>query len=425
MTKIRITLPANRDFTGQLTVEASNGALLAGPFPICARSGDQLAADHGNPTRASTLPYGDTPLGRYRVLRVARTGDETHYRGDLYGTHGAIVLGAKSGDAALADANGRFEILIHGGALNAERQLRATSGGMRLADPHLRAVISAITIRDEVICECIGSERQSSARPIDLAPENEIAEFQEAEQSWVTPVNPAPIRAELVAQGEYGDQPVPAAPQAPATPTAQDTTPTDFDVSTSGQAVSGVPPPQGTDTSGSPPAASSGDGSDADNDDDHYTVKDNTVHLTDEAQQAASSIAKDYNAATGSDIVVTDGSRTPDNQAQRMYSKLVQGDNLAVYTNKQALQPIVDAYNSGTQAGLTPQQIQSNMTSVIQSQVDQGTYVSRHLQSGAFDVRMSDMTPQQQAAFRTAVQANGGTVVTEAIPPHFHVQFAR
>ena len=138
LVSLLIELPANRDYTGTLSLLNESGKIILGPFAVAGRSGDQLAAEHGNPSRATTLPYGDTALGTYRVAAISATGSGTRYRRDLFGAHGAIVLHAKDGDAALAEANGRFEILIHGGPLSPYGTLRATSGHLRIADNDLK-----------------------------------------------------------------------------------------------------------------------------------------------------------------------------------------------------------------------------------------------------------------------------------------------
>jgi hypothetical protein len=115
---VRIQLNQDRDQIGYLTVCDATGHAIIGPFPVSARAADSIAADNGNPTRATVFPFGDPPSGRYRVGEVIATGQGTRYRDDLYGTQGAITLLPASGDAAMADACGRFQLLIHGGRLD-------------------------------------------------------------------------------------------------------------------------------------------------------------------------------------------------------------------------------------------------------------------------------------------------------------------
>ena len=62
------------------------------------------------------------------------------------------------------------------------------------------------------------------------------------------------------------------------------------------------------------------------------------------------------------------------------------------------------------------------MTGTIDTQIDNGTYISNHLRDGAVDVRSNDMTPEQKQAFIDAVtEATGKPPLVEGIPPHFHV----
>jgi hypothetical protein len=69
---LRIGLPADRDYVGEVRVFDGSGKPLAGPFRIAARASGEIAAQHGNPTRATTLPYGDPPL---EVVQVSGHGE--------------------------------------------------------------------------------------------------------------------------------------------------------------------------------------------------------------------------------------------------------------------------------------------------------------------------------------------------------------
>jgi len=142
--RITIQLGANRDRTGYLSVCDDQGRVFVGPLPISARAADSIASENGNPTREPVLPFGDPPTGRYRVVDAIPTGQGTPYRGDLYGDAGAIVLAPVSGDAALADACGRFQLLIHGGRPSDDGRLRVSSGNFRLFDHDLKSLIDVV-----------------------------------------------------------------------------------------------------------------------------------------------------------------------------------------------------------------------------------------------------------------------------------------
>lgn len=247
---LRIELPANRDFTGTIALLDGAGSCLAGPFAACARTGDQLAESHGNPSRATTLPYGDTPLGTYRVVAFIPTGAGTKYRRELFGTRGALVLRAMRGDAALAEANGRFEILIHGGPPSQDGRLRATSGGVRVSDADLTALARAAAPIHDLTCDCV------TARPALGSVEVERDFVGEAPASppspdWITPSPRLALVPELVAQGEYS--PAPTSGTAP--PPAGDTDDDDVDVGfisklEGGQQTDGYVPDADTSKSG-------------------------------------------------------------------------------------------------------------------------------------------------------------------------------
>jgi hypothetical protein len=200
---LRIELPANRDYVGRIALLDKGGRLIAGPFAVCGRAGDELATEHGNRSRAATLPYGDTPLGTYRIVGFVRTGSGTKYRADLFGVHGAFVLEAISGDAALAEANGRFEVLIHGGRLSPDGKLRATSGNIRIADADLSTLSKLIIDSADVICECIESKPASTLSLVELRDAEDTTVKHFAAQPWVIPYTRRILAPALVAYGEY------------------------------------------------------------------------------------------------------------------------------------------------------------------------------------------------------------------------------
>ena len=114
MYKLIVTLPVNRDFEGVLRLEDQNGHLVAGPFAVCGRADREAAGRHANPSCNALLPFGDTPLGRYRMAGILPTGRRTNLPAERFGPYGVVVLKPAAGEAALADANGRFCIVISG-----------------------------------------------------------------------------------------------------------------------------------------------------------------------------------------------------------------------------------------------------------------------------------------------------------------------
>ncbi|MBS1825574.1 MAG: L,D-transpeptidase [Acidobacteria bacterium] len=142
MATIQVQLPRDRRQFGSLSVMDSAGADLAGPFEVFGKADNAAAAARGNPTRDPTRSFGDTPTGRYRgfINKLERTPANER----MYGPQGVITLDPLSGQAKVAKENGRFGLLIHGGALNAAGRLRPTFGCLRLANESMQSVLAAV-----------------------------------------------------------------------------------------------------------------------------------------------------------------------------------------------------------------------------------------------------------------------------------------
>lgn len=141
--KIAICLPQDRNFAGTLCVLADDGSVLYGPVPAAGRAHSRLAKAHGNPDRNPLLPYGDTPYGGYLVER----GDEV------------LVLYPREGDAALADANGRFRICIVGNPSGSHNGLHATAGSVRMFPEDLQRLLHMLRSCDgDIFCDIAHSD---------------------------------------------------------------------------------------------------------------------------------------------------------------------------------------------------------------------------------------------------------------------------
>ena len=171
MHKIIVHLPANRDYAGWLEVRGPGGRRIAGPFPVCGRADDRLARAEGNPERNPLLPGGDTPLGEFSATRIVPSGPGTPYDGEEFGAAGVVLLEPRRGDAALADATGRFVLMIHGGAPSRNGALRPTDGSLRLANRDLRTLIGVLRQAGTVPCHCVpmGAARPKSKVAVEEA----------------------------------------------------------------------------------------------------------------------------------------------------------------------------------------------------------------------------------------------------------------
>jgi hypothetical protein len=156
MNKIVVQLPANRDYAGHLEIQNAAGQRIAGPFPACGRADDESAQNNKNPGRNPLLPFGDIPFGEYQIVKIMPSGPGTAYHAEEFGSAGILLMRPKLGDAALADANGRFGFFIQGGARTRNGLLRPTQdGSLRLSDRDQRRFISALRKAGDINCFCL------------------------------------------------------------------------------------------------------------------------------------------------------------------------------------------------------------------------------------------------------------------------------
>jgi Peptidase M15 len=96
-------------------------------------------------------------------------------------------------------------------------------------------------------------------------------------------------------------------------------------------------------------------------------------------------------------------------------------DNFSEYKNKSAVNEVLDAHRQAKADNKSPQLIKQAIAQVIENQVKQGIYISRHLRGGAIDVSLNNLNEQ---AFREAVRAvTGQEPLYEGKPRHYHFQF--
>jgi hypothetical protein len=148
MPTIAVSLPADRTKLGSLQLLADDGTtLIAGPFSAFGKADGQTANLHGNASRNTLLPFGDTPAGTYAVPGLEATGGATTRSSHSYGPNGAIRLNPTGGDAdTAATLGGRQYLLIHGGDLNGSGQLRPTNGCIRLSNADMASLLNAISV---------------------------------------------------------------------------------------------------------------------------------------------------------------------------------------------------------------------------------------------------------------------------------------
>ena len=165
MLKLVVAFSSNRDFEGKIHLE-QDGRLLAGPFAVCGRADEAAAQRHGNPDRNPLLPFGDTPLGFYRVVGLLPSGGGTALPKNFFGPHSVVVLKPTGGDAALADANGRFNTLIQGGQEGPGGRLLPTNGSLRLRDKDQKKLLRALAAQPGADCECEMTVAAVQGKPV-------------------------------------------------------------------------------------------------------------------------------------------------------------------------------------------------------------------------------------------------------------------
>ena len=159
---IRADLPADRLSNGTLTVEGEDGRVMLGPHPVICAVDKVFAARAGNPDASRRRPFGDLPTGRYRYLGLARPGDVALPTDENTGPHPVLVFRAIDGEAAMAEAAGRGDLLLHGGLAE------PTLGTLRLADDILAAVLASITpgpAGSTVVTLVVADSPQAAAGP--------------------------------------------------------------------------------------------------------------------------------------------------------------------------------------------------------------------------------------------------------------------
>ncbi len=151
MYRLEVRLPENRQFCGCLTLLTPSNEIVLGPLPVAGSASPELANRNFNPSKTPLLPYGDTPGGFYRFSRLIsmRQGDPVSVA--RYGRFGVAVFDPCAGDAALAEAAGRFELWLHGGT-SPEGALASTAGSLRVFDHDQQQLMRTLGRYGSVAC---------------------------------------------------------------------------------------------------------------------------------------------------------------------------------------------------------------------------------------------------------------------------------
>jgi hypothetical protein len=133
---------ADRDYKGVLKMYNGSGTLVFGPVEALGRGSNHADNDfdHSN----WDMTNGDTPTGGYNAS-VVDAGTPS----SSYGTNKRVLMDPTSGNALIAEDNGRTGIMIHGGDAATDSSatwypLRPTYGCIRLSNANQATLISKI-----------------------------------------------------------------------------------------------------------------------------------------------------------------------------------------------------------------------------------------------------------------------------------------
>jgi len=156
---------------------------------------------------------------------------------------------------------------------------------------------------------------------------------------------------------------------------------------------------------------------------DHFTL-DPGVVLSSNARQTIRKIAENYYLRTCGTLEVHSGTRTPQKQAQAMWNNWYYGRNRKIrYKDHTAETEIREAYLEGRRNGAGQRETLEAMTRVIETQVRNGTYISRHLQGEAADILPNTNPPLQPKVLEEVVTELLGSGHSIHEGDHFHIQF--
>ena len=129
---------------------------------------------------------------------------------------------------------------------------------------------------------------------------------------------------------------------------------------------------------------------------DHFTL-DSGVDLSSGGRGTLRRIAERYYIRTCGTLKVHSGTRTPHQQAEAMWDNLYCGRNSQVhYRNVQAFSEINDAYLEGRRSGAGRPATVDAISRVIERQMSDGIYISRHLEGEAVDIQSNTDPPCSQ-----------------------------
>ncbi len=136
-------------------------------------------------------------------------------------------------------------------------------------------------------------------------------------------------------------------------------------------------------------------------------------------------IGSDFHSLTSRTICVTDGLRSPLQQARLLLAKLKSGSELKIYRNRQAADQIRAAYFAVVISEAGEEDTVTTIAEVIESQLSEGIFLSKHLLGSAVDIRSRDLSSREKRLLCEVAKPHVSRIIEEAQPPHFHLEFER
>jgi hypothetical protein len=110
---IRVALPDDRSQLGTLTALGHDGRALEAARRVAGQANREIAARHRNASADRTRPFGDTPLGDYRLAERIPLRVMPETLAELVGRMDALVFEPAGGEAEEARAAGRGMLVLH------------------------------------------------------------------------------------------------------------------------------------------------------------------------------------------------------------------------------------------------------------------------------------------------------------------------
>ena len=151
---LKIIFPKDRMKLGRASLVRDDGTVILADMPVLGISDNAAAIAHNNPTHDPLKPFGNTPTGLSKLVKLSPRADV-----DAYGPNPVYSMDPVSGDILKAESAPYFRsgLWHHGGALNPAytqwKGLRPTYGCVRHLNSNLALINGYADMATEFLCE--------------------------------------------------------------------------------------------------------------------------------------------------------------------------------------------------------------------------------------------------------------------------------